>query len=165
LAQRGALALAGTGHAGIQVSFDVDPLLPSVFVNRIQIQQVLFNLLRNAVQAMTGQLGTDDDQAAERDRKLGMSAAPADEGFVEVVVSDTGPGLSPAIADRLFEPFVTTKPDGMGVGLSICRSIIESHGGRLWAEPNPNGGAVFRFTVPAVLPEHSLKLETTADER
>jgi two-component system sensor kinase FixL len=63
-------------------------------------------------------------------------------------VADTGPGLAPEVAGRLFEPFVSTKPEGMGVGLAICRSIVEAHGGRLWAEPNPGGGTVFRFTLP-----------------
>ena len=69
--------------------------------------------------------------------------------MVEVAVADTGPGLAPEIAGRLFKAFVSTKPGGMGMGLSICRSIVEAHGGRLWVEPNPGGGAVFRFTVPS----------------
>jgi two-component system, LuxR family, sensor kinase FixL len=88
-----------------------------------------------------------DDAPARRD--LVVSAATADLAAIEVAVSDSGPGLAPEVAGRLFEPFVSTKPNGMGVGLSICRSIVEAHGGRLWAEPNPGGGAVFRFTLPA----------------
>jgi two-component system sensor kinase FixL len=83
---------------------------------------------------------------------LVVSAAPAGLHTVEVAVADTGPGLVPEVAGRLFEPFVSTKPEGMGVGLAICRSIVEAHGGRLWAEPNPGGGTVFRFALPAGRP-------------
>jgi two-component system sensor kinase FixL len=78
-----------------------------------------------------------------------VTATPAGPEVVEVAVSDTGPGLAPEVAGRLFESFVSTKPGGMGMGLSICRRIVEAHGGRLWAEPNPDGGTVFRFTLPA----------------
>jgi two-component system sensor kinase FixL len=73
-----------------------------------------------------------------------------EDGRIEISVGDTGPGVAPEVADRLFQPFVTTKTQGMGVGLSICRSIIEAHNGRLWVEPNPEGGTIFHFTVPAV---------------
>jgi two-component system sensor kinase FixL len=78
-----------------------------------------------------------------------VAAAPADPEMVGVSVADTGPGLAPEIAGRTFEAFVTTKPTGMGIGLSICRSIVEAHGGRIWTEPNPGGGIVFRFTLRA----------------
>jgi len=81
-------------------------------------------------------------------REIRISTRPAEEGGVEVAVADSGPGLAPEVAERLFMPFVTTKPNGMGIGLSICRSIIDAHRGRLWAEPDPAGGTIFRFTLP-----------------
>jgi two-component system sensor kinase FixL len=80
-------------------------------------------------------------------RELAVETKAVGDGMVEVSVADTGPGISEDIADRLFQPFVTTKPAGMGVGLSISKRIIEAHGGKMWAEPNPDGGAVFRFTL------------------
>ena len=83
-------------------------------------------------------------------RELTVSAAPTRGGAIEVAVADTGPGIAPEIAERLFQPFVTTKPQGMGVGLSICHSIVETHGGELRAEPNPGGGTIFRFSLPPV---------------
>ncbi|CAH2602868.1 Histidine kinase [Rhodovastum atsumiense] len=147
----GALALAGTRHGGVHVTYALDPRLPPVLVNRVQIQQVLFNLLRNAVQALMEDAAPE--LAAPRPCELTVSARRADADSVEVAVADTGPGLAPMIVEHLFEPFVTTKPDGMGVGLSICLSIIEAHGGRLWAEPNPGGGTVFRFTLPTAAPD------------
>jgi two-component system, LuxR family, sensor kinase FixL len=109
-----------------------------VFIDRIEIQQVLVNLIRNALEAMSG---------SER-RILGVSAVLRDEATVEIAVSDNGPGLSADVMSRLFEPFVSTKRTGMGLGLSICRTIIESHNGRLWNEANPGGGTIFRFTLP-----------------
>jgi two-component system sensor kinase FixL len=109
----------------------------------VQIQQVLLNLIRNAIEAMNGY-----------DRKeLVVSTSPVNNGMIEIDVSDTGHGVSEEIADRLFQPFVTTKPAGMGVGLSISRRIIEAHGGEMWAEPNPGGGTTFRFTLEAVTGE------------
>ena len=144
-----ALALVGARQRGVRVAFEIAPDLPPVLVDRIQLQQVLLNLLRNAIEAMT------DDEGTER-RELLVSARPRGAGEeVELAIADTGPGLAPAVAARLFEPFVSTKPGGMGVGLSICRSIIEAHGGRLWAEPNPGGGTVFRFTLPAAPPDEA----------
>jgi len=111
--------------------------------DRVQLQQVLLNLILNAIDAMKG--------VRDRARELAISSALTEPGSVLVSVEDSGPGLDPAIAQRIFEPFVTTKPDGLGMGLSICRSIIDAHGGRLWVSPRSPQGTVFRFTVPAVL--------------
>lgn len=138
-----ALALVGARQLGVQVSFRLDPTPIAVAVDRIQIQQVLLNLIRNAIDAMTEM----PDEAARRE--MVISSSRPDGSSVEVAVADTGPGLAPEVAAKLFEPFVTSKPGGMGVGLSISRSIIETHGGRLWAEPDPAGGTIFRFTLPA----------------
>ena len=85
-----------------------------------------------------------------------MPRGPADNDMVEVSVADTGPGIAPQIADQLFQPFITTKRQGMGVGLSISRTIVDAHGGRIWAEPNDGGGTVFRFTLPAVTEEEGV---------
>jgi two-component system, LuxR family, sensor kinase FixL len=105
---------------------------------RIQIEQVLLNLLRNAVEAM---------QTVER-RELAIATAIGDSDMVEISVADTGAGMDRDVAARLFRPFVSTKGQGMGVGLSISRTIVEVHGGRIWVEPNPEGGTIFRYTIP-----------------
>jgi signal transduction histidine kinase len=115
---------------------------PRVQGDRVQLQQVMLNLIVNAIQAMSG-IGE-----GPRELQISIDAVPS-EGGVCVAVRDTGPGLSPESLSRLFEPFYTTKPDGMGMGLSICRSIIEAHGGRLWATRCEPRGALFRFTIPA----------------
>jgi two-component system sensor kinase FixL len=143
-----ALAMVGARERGVALALRLDPRLPPVQVDRVQIQQVLFNLIRNAIEAMGGKVPTKGRQAA-RYRELVVSAVLTGPAVVEVAVADTGPGLAPEVAGRLFEPFVSTKPDGMGVGLAISRTVIEAHGGRLWVEANPGGGAVFRFTLPA----------------
>jgi two-component system sensor kinase FixL len=83
-------------------------------------------------------------------RNLAVTVAPTDGDMALISVADTGPGIDPEIADRLFQPFVTSKPTGMGVGLSISRTIVEAHGGQIWTEPNPDGGTIFRFTLPRV---------------
>jgi two-component system sensor kinase FixL len=140
-----ALALVGVRQQRVQVRFAMDRSMDLVLVDKIQIQQVLLNLIRNAVEAME----------ASAVRTLSISTSSADNGMVEVRVDDSGPGVSPEIAGRLFLPFVTTKPQGMGVGLSICRTIIEAHGGRLWVESSPSGGASFRFTLRRVIREDS----------
>ncbi len=144
------LALIGLAEAGIDFTSTIDAGLPPVMVDRVQIQQVLVNLIRNAVQAMAEQ-GRDLSGGAKALQKLIVTARLGTPGIVEIAVADTGPGLSPEVLSRLFEPFITTKPSGMGVGLSICRQLIEAHGGQLWAEANPGGGAVFRFTLETAL--------------
>jgi signal transduction histidine kinase len=106
----------------------------------VQLQQVILNLIVNAIQAMTG--------VDEGPRELLISTGDVASEGVLVAVADSGPGLAPAGFERLFEAFYTTKPTGLGMGLPICRSIIEAHGGRLWATANAPGGAVFQFTVP-----------------
>ena len=108
-----------------------------VVIDQIQIQQVLLNLMRNATEAM----------AASTQRELTITAARAGD-MVEISVADTGSGLPESVRARLFQPFVTTKPNGMGVGLSVCRTIVEAHGGELRAEDGAGGGTVFRLTVP-----------------
>src|SRR5712671_3260610 len=116
--------------------------LPRIQGDRVQLQQVMLNLIVNAIQAMSG-IGE-----GTRELQISIDAVPS-EGGVRVGVRDTGPGLSPESRSRLFEPFYTTKPEGMGMGLSICRSIIEAHGGRLWAIACEPQGALFQFTIPA----------------
>ncbi len=135
-----ALALVGTKEKSVRVNFQLDPSVDLVLVDKVQIQQVLLNLLRNAFEAM---------ENSDR-RDLVVATAPAGDGMIAVDVVDTGCGISSDIAEQLFQPFVTTKRQGMGIGLSISRTIIESHEGRITAEPNPNGGTVFRFTLRAV---------------
>jgi C4-dicarboxylate-specific signal transduction histidine kinase len=133
-----ALAVIGT-EAGVRTSFRFDPKAERVFADRVQIQQVLVNLMRNAVEAMAGC----------RRRELEVRTALLDDQTVEIAIVDSGQGLAKSVANHLFEPFVSTKPNGMGLGLSICSSIVEAHGGRLKTEPNPGGGTVFRFTLAA----------------
>jgi signal transduction histidine kinase len=116
--------------------------LPRVQGDRVQLQQVMLNLIVNAIQAMGG------TGEGARELQISIDTVPS-EGGVRVGVRDNGPGLSPESLLRLFEPFYTTKPEGMGMGLSICRSIIEVHGGRLWAIPCEPQGALFQFTIPA----------------
>jgi two-component system sensor kinase FixL len=132
-----ALATIGAKVEGIQITYDLARDLTPVHVDRIQIQQVVVNLVRNAVEVLAG---------SER-RELIIRTRAAD-GHQEVIVADSGPGLAPEIAAQLFKPFVTTKKSGMGIGLSISHSIIEAHGGRISAEPNPAGGTIFRFQIP-----------------
>jgi len=138
-----ALALVGAKEHGVRVRFQIDPIHDLVLVDKVQIQQVLLNLIRNAIEAM--------DQSDRRE--LLVASRPRDGEMIEVSVSDTGSGISPDIAAQLFQPFITTKRYGMGVGLSISRSIVESHGGHIVVEPNQGGGTVFRFTMPGVTSE------------
>jgi len=131
------LALVGAKAAGIVSHINLDPDVPPVFVDKVQIQQVVLNLVRNAVEAM----------AQSPSRVLTIETGEQ-HGAALVRVIDTGPGMAPEVAEKLFEPFLTTKSTGMGIGLSICRSIIEAHGGRIWVSKNPSGGAIFSFTLP-----------------
>jgi len=112
----------------------------SVMGDRVQLQQVLLNLMMNSVEAMRG--------VTERARELTVSVTLVEPGSVLVAVKDTGTGLDTAAAERVFQPFFTTKADGLGMGLGICRSIVEAHGGRLWVSPRAPHGADVRFTVP-----------------
>ena len=131
------LGLMGAREKGIEPFFDLDPYASPVLVDKVQIQQVLINLIRNAVEAM-----------ADRPiRKLSVTSRPDQPGFVRVIVADTGPGVDPHIAEQLFTAFVSTKTEGMGLGLSICRTIIEANGGRIWMEAGATGGAEFHFTL------------------
>ena len=140
LEEAGALAMVGAKERGVRLLYAIDPGVDLVLADRVQIQQVVLNLMRNAVEAMEG----------EPRRDLTVGARPVEGDMVEVWVADSGHGISAEIADQLFQPFITTKQQGMGVGLSISRTIIEAHGGRIWVEANPGGGAVFRFTLPGV---------------
>jgi len=135
-----ALALVGAGEHGIHVRFRLDPEVDMVLADKVQIQQVLLNLMRNAIEAL----------AESPRRELTISTSRAADDMLEVVVADTGPGIAEEIASQLFQPFVTTKRQGMGVGLSISRTIIDAHDGRLWVEPTAGGGATFKFTLRAV---------------
>ena len=115
--------------------------LPLIRGDRVQLQQVILNLIINAVEALS--------EVADASRELLISTGTEELGDVRVAVCDSGPGLEPAKLERLFEAFYTTNPGGLGMDLSICRLIIEAHGGRLWAEVNEPRGTVFQFTVPA----------------
>ena len=137
-----ALALIGVKEHAIRVDYEFSPAVDRVLADKVQIQQVLLNLVRNAVDAMTA--------TTLPRRELTIAIAPAEGNLVQVTVADTGTGIDPEVADRLFQPFVTTKRTGMGVGLSISRTIVEAHGGRLWAELRPGGGALFGLTLQRV---------------
>jgi two-component system sensor kinase FixL len=137
ITEANALALVGSREHGIEVQVLLDPAADLVFVDRVQIQQVLFNLIRNGVEAML----------ESPVRSLTISTT-AEGDFVDVCVEDTGSGISEALASQLFQPFVTSKKTGMGIGLSICRTIIEAHLGQIWFESGREGGTVFHFTLP-----------------
>lgn len=132
-----ALALVGPGERGVEVEVRLEPGDDGVLIDRIQVQQVVLNLVRNAVEAM----------ADTRVRRLRISSRRIGGGHIQVSIEDSGPGLSPEVADRLFQPFFSTKSQGMGLGLSICNTIVRGHGGRIWAEPSKLGGSAFHFTL------------------
>lgn len=134
------LALLGAREKGVTARFELDPTATPVLVDRVQIQQVLINLMRNAVEAMS--------EAAVR--QLVVSTRGDEHGLVRVTVADTGPGVEADVAKDLFRAFNSTKVGGMGLGLSICRTIIEASGGRIWMEPREGGGALFHFTLVKV---------------
>jgi len=125
----------------IIIANECDEELPSVSVCRIQIQQVLFNLLRNGIEAI-------EENGAVGERVINVRASRADEDSVRISVADSGPGLRPDKASWIFEPFETSKPDGMGLGLSISRSILEAHGGSLSVAANTGSGACFELSLP-----------------
>ena len=133
------LAMTGARERGVRGLKDLDPDARLALVDRVQIQQVLVNLVRNAVEAL--------EDAPVRD--VTIATRVQGDGMIRVEVSDTGPGIDPAIRPRLFDAFNTSKPDGLGLGLSICRTIIEAHGGRIDADPRPGGGTTLWFTIPS----------------
>jgi two-component system sensor kinase FixL len=131
------LALIGARERGVQARFDLDRNGSPVLVDKIQTQQVLINLMRNAIEAMDG----------SPVRELTITSSADNASHVRVTVADTGPGVPAEIAENLFRAFNSTKSSGMGLGLSICRTIVEANGGRIWMEPNPAGGSRFNFTL------------------
>jgi two-component system sensor kinase FixL len=137
LEEAAALALVGAKEQGVRVSLRCNHDLPDVVVDKIQIQQVALNLIRNALEAMETTNRRELTVAVTRQNDLALFS-----------VADTGTGIAPEIGQHLFQPFVTSKANGMGVGLSICRTIIEAHGGRILARPNDGGGTIFEFTLP-----------------
>jgi two-component system sensor kinase FixL len=132
-----AMALVAAGERGVEVEVRLDAKGDRVLVDRIQVQQVILNLIRNAIEAM----------AESPTRRLRISSRAEPEGHVTVMIEDSGPGLPQEVSERLFQPFVSTKSAGMGLGLSICHTIIQGHGGRIWAEPSRFGGTTFHFTL------------------
>jgi signal transduction histidine kinase len=137
---------------GLAIKPELDPHLPALNVDPILIEQVLLNLVKNGLEAMR----------ESEDRSLRVRVRVQSMQMVFCVV-DRGPGVPPEIRDRLFDSFYTTKAEGLGMGLNICRSIIEAHQGRLWFEDNPEGGSLFCFSLPleAQMPQDPFLLETT----
>jgi len=132
-----ALALVGAGERGVEVQVSLDAKADKVLIDRIQVQQVILNLVRNAIEAM----------ADCPVRRIRIGSRGAREGQVEVTIEDSGPGLAPEVAQSLFQPFISTKSEGMGLGLSICHTIVHGHGGRIWADASNLGGTAFHFTL------------------
>lgn len=152
--EAGALGFVGTREQGVMLRFDLDPSCDLVLADRVQIQQVLVNLFRNALEAMQG----------SPRRELRITNSVSDCDMVLIRVEDTGHGFADGIKSSLFQPFFTTKRTGMGVGLSISRSIIEAHGGQMWAETNSSGGATFNFSLPSgITADAQNQPETSSD--
>ncbi|GLS18525.1 sensor protein FixL [Labrys miyagiensis] len=152
--EAGALGLVGAREQGVILRFDLDPDCDLVLADRVQIQQVLVNLFRNALEAMQG--------AARRE--LTISNTPIADGMVLIIVTDTGHGFAEGVKSGLFQPFFTTKQSGMGVGLSISRTIIEGHGGQMWAEANEAGGATFKFSLSSGSAVEPVRLQENAPD-
>jgi two-component system, LuxR family, sensor kinase FixL len=138
------LALLGTKQKGGNIRVEDNLAGAIILADKIQIQQVLLNLLRNAAEAV-----------AEQERRDIALLAGMQDGMVQISIIDNGPGLPPEVQARLFQPFVSTKKNGMGIGLSICHDIVTSHNGRLWAESNPTGGTIFRLALPTAEPANA----------
>jgi signal transduction histidine kinase len=138
---------------GIVLHTDLSADVPPVSGDKVQLQQVVLNLIINGIQAMAA--------VTDRRRELAVSVSLAEPGVTQVTVEDAGLGLDPEIAPRIFEPFFTTKHDGLGMGLSICRSIIDAHGGQLWASPRAPHGTAFHFAIPIVKaqPGHAQRVD------
>jgi len=143
IAEVGVLAVPQAQREGVEIGFALDPRARWIKADAVQVQQVLINLVRNAVEAMR------DAAAAKR---VDIATRAVSAHLVEILVDDNGPGIEPDQAESLFAPFHSSKPDGLGVGLSLCRTIVEAHGGTIVAEPRPGGGARFRFTLPRATP-------------
>ena len=124
----------------VSLRIELASTLPGVMGDRVQLQQVIINLVMNGIEAMAG--------IADRPRELVIRSRRHETEQVQIEVQDAGGGIDPENVDRLFDAFFTTKPNGMGMGLSVCRSIIQSHGGRIWASRNVGAGAAFHFTLP-----------------
>ena len=137
----------GGRDKGISVAYELAERLPAVIADRVLIEQVLLNLVRNAADAM--------EDTPQRQRRIVIRTFADEQGHAGVAVSDAGSGVTPECMDRLFEPYFTTKADGTGMGLAICRSTIDAHNGRIWASNNPEGGATFQFTLPPAQPAES----------
>jgi signal transduction histidine kinase len=140
----------GAKEKEVKVEFDFPPESPLVFVNRVQIQQVLLNLIRNAIEAM--------QEVSQRDLIIRARVVESNT-LVQISVQDTGSGIAPEVLKNLFKPFTTTKQSGMGVGLSISRTIVESHGGKIWADSVPGEGTSFHFTLRTVDKEDLASVE------
>jgi len=142
IADVGVLTVPQAQREGVEIRFDLDPRARWVKADAVQVQQVLINLVRNAIEAMR----------ESATKQVDISTRASSARLVEILVEDRGPGLEPGQAETLFAPFHSSKPDGLGVGLSLCRTIVEAHGGTIEAEPRPGGGARFRFTLPRAAP-------------